>query len=107
MTHVALAAECGWLCKRNHSFKQSVRTRVTRGEWARLTSNSLPPYRPRMGLGSVELVMEVEDRFKVKLPGVKFQRAPQEIQRAYVGKRVPDAYRKRGAANPIKYAEKV
>lgn len=29
--------------------------------------------------------------------------APAEIQRLYVGKRVPDEYRKRGAANPIKY----
>jgi uncharacterized protein len=32
--------------------------------------------------------------------------APKEIQRAYVGKRVPDDYRKRGAANPIKYAKR-
>lgn len=30
--------------------------------------------------------------------------APLEIQRQYVGKRVPDEYRKPGAANPIKYA---
>lgn len=29
--------------------------------------------------------------------------APAEISRLYVGKRVPDEYRKRGAANPIKY----
>jgi hypothetical protein len=29
--------------------------------------------------------------------------APDEIKRLYVGKRVPDEYRKRGAANPIKY----
>jgi hypothetical protein len=29
--------------------------------------------------------------------------APAEIQALYVGKRVPDKYRKRGAANPIKY----
>jgi hypothetical protein len=29
--------------------------------------------------------------------------APAEFQRLYVGKRVPDQYRKRGAANPIKY----
>jgi hypothetical protein len=29
--------------------------------------------------------------------------APREIQALYVGKRVPDEYRKRGAANPIKY----
>ncbi|MBS0197355.1 MAG: hypothetical protein JSR77_11410 [Planctomycetes bacterium] len=32
--------------------------------------------------------------------------APKDIERAYVGKRVPDEYRKRGAANPIKYARK-
>lgn len=29
--------------------------------------------------------------------------APEKIRQLYVGKRVPDAYRKRGAANPIKY----
>ena len=29
--------------------------------------------------------------------------APEEIRELYVGKRVPDAYRKPGAANPIKY----
>ena len=29
--------------------------------------------------------------------------APNDIKRLYVGKRVPDEYRKRGAANPIKY----
>ena len=29
--------------------------------------------------------------------------APPEIRNLYVGKRVPDEYRKRGAANPIKY----
>lgn len=29
--------------------------------------------------------------------------APDELQKLYVGKRVPDEYRKKGAANPIKY----
>jgi hypothetical protein len=29
--------------------------------------------------------------------------APPDIQKLYVGKRVPDEYRRRGAANPIKY----
>lgn len=29
--------------------------------------------------------------------------APEEMKRMYIGKRVPDEYRKRGAANPIKY----
>lgn len=31
------------------------------------------------------------------------QEAPADIKNLYVGKRVPDEYRKRGAANPIKY----
>jgi hypothetical protein len=29
--------------------------------------------------------------------------APEPLRRLYIGKRVPDEYRKRGAANPIKY----
>jgi len=32
--------------------------------------------------------------------------APDHIKRLYIGKRVPDSYRKRGAANPIKYTWK-
>jgi len=32
--------------------------------------------------------------------------APREIRELYVGKRVPDKYRKRGAANPIRYTWK-
>jgi len=32
--------------------------------------------------------------------------APEEIRRLYIGKRLPDEYRKRGAANPIKYTYK-
>ena len=32
--------------------------------------------------------------------------APKSIRDAYVGKRIPDEYRKRGAANPIKYTWK-
>ena len=32
--------------------------------------------------------------------------APKEIRELYVGKRVPDEYRKRGAANPIRYTWK-
>ena len=31
------------------------------------------------------------------------EEAPDDMKRLYVGKRVPDEYRKRGAANPIKY----
>lgn len=31
------------------------------------------------------------------------RQAPREIEQLYVGKRVPDEYRKRGAANPVKY----
>ncbi len=38
--------------------------------------------------------------------GFNGREAPDDIQRLYVGKRVPDEYRKPGAANPIKYAEK-
>lgn len=34
------------------------------------------------------------------------RKAPAEIEQLYVGKRVPDEYRKRGAANPIKYTWK-
>jgi len=30
--------------------------------------------------------------------------APQELVKRYVGKRVPDSFRKRGAANPVRYA---
>lgn len=33
--------------------------------------------------------------------------APKAVWQLYVGKRVPDEYRKAGAANPIKYAKKV
>jgi len=35
--------------------------------------------------------------------GFKGRKAPPDITGLYVGKRVPDEYRKRGAANPIKY----
>jgi hypothetical protein len=35
--------------------------------------------------------------------GFEGREAPAEIAALYVGKRVPDEYRKRGAANPIKY----
>lgn len=34
------------------------------------------------------------------------RKASAEIQRLYVGKRIPDEYRKRGAANPIRYVQK-
>lgn len=35
--------------------------------------------------------------------GFNGREAPQELRQMYVGKRVPDKYRKRGAANPVKY----
>ena len=35
--------------------------------------------------------------------GFRGREAPVEIGRLYVGKRVPDEYRKRGAANPVRY----
>lgn len=38
--------------------------------------------------------------------GFNGRNAPADMQHLYVGKRVPDEYRKRGAANPIKYAKK-
>jgi hypothetical protein len=34
------------------------------------------------------------------------EEAPADLKKLYVGKRVPDEYRKRGAANPIKYTWK-
>jgi len=34
------------------------------------------------------------------------EEAPAEIKKLYIGKRVPDQYRKQGAANPIKYTWK-
>lgn len=39
--------------------------------------------------------------------GFNGREAPDEIRKLYIGKRVPDEYRKRGAANPIKYARKM
>ncbi len=44
---------------------------------------------------------DVEGRF-----GFVGHEAPTEIKDLYVGKRVPDEYRRRGAANPIKYTWK-
>ena len=38
--------------------------------------------------------------------GFNGREAPDDMQRLYVGRCVPDEYRKRGAANPIKYAKK-
>jgi uncharacterized protein len=38
--------------------------------------------------------------------GFNGREAPGDIARQYVGKRVPEEYRKKGAANPIKYARK-
>jgi hypothetical protein len=35
--------------------------------------------------------------------GFAGKEAPEDIKKLYVGKRVPDEYRKRGAANPVKY----
>jgi hypothetical protein len=36
--------------------------------------------------------------------GFRGKEAPKGVRDRYVGKRVPDEYRKRGAANPVKYA---
>ena len=38
--------------------------------------------------------------------GFRGHEAPPAIRQLYVGRRVPDEYRKRGAANPIKYTWK-
>jgi len=35
--------------------------------------------------------------------GFEGEEAPDDIKKLYVGKRLPDEYRKPGAANPIKY----
>jgi hypothetical protein len=36
--------------------------------------------------------------------GFQAKEAPESLKRLYVGKRVPDEYRKRGSANPIRYS---
>jgi hypothetical protein len=38
--------------------------------------------------------------------GFEGKPAPEEIQKAYVGRRVPDEFRKQGASNPVKYTWK-
>jgi len=40
---------------------------------------------------------------KRRLNGFVGQEASEEIKAMYVGKRLPDEFRKRGASNPIKY----
>lgn len=54
--------------------------------WLPATEQNFPGFPPRPGRH-----------------GFVGREAPLEIQRQYVGKRVPDEYRKQGAANPIKY----
>lgn len=58
----------------------------TASKWLQATSENFPGREP------------VPGRF-----GFVGKEAPTEIKRLYVEKRVPDEYRKRGAANPIKY----
>jgi hypothetical protein len=55
-------------------------------EWLPATSANFPGHE------------DVPGRF-----GFVGEEAPLEIRSQYVGKRVPDEYRKRGSANPIKY----
>jgi len=55
-------------------------------DWLEATSDNFPGREPRPG------------RY-----GFVGAEAPVKIKRMYVGKRVPDSYRKAGAANPIKY----
>jgi hypothetical protein len=54
--------------------------------WLEATSENFPGYEP------------VPGRY-----GFVGREAPVEVARQYVGKRVPDRFRKRGAANPIRY----
>ncbi len=54
--------------------------------WLEATAENFPSHEPVAG------------RF-----GFEGQEAPEEIKQLYVGKQVPDEYRKAGAANPIKY----
>jgi hypothetical protein len=58
-------------------------------EWREATSANFPGYAEGDG---------VPGRF-----GFIGEQAPEDMRKLYVGKRVPDEYRKRGAANPIKY----
>jgi hypothetical protein len=55
-------------------------------EWLDATAENFPGHEARPG------------RY-----GFKGEEAPHDIKELYVGKRVPDEYRKQGAANPIKY----
>jgi len=55
-------------------------------DWLEATSDNFPGREPRPGRN-----------------GFVGTEAPVKIQRMYVGKRVPDSYRKAGSANPIKY----
>ena len=55
-------------------------------DWVDATAENFPGHEPRPG------------RF-----GFEGEEAPDDIKELYVGKRVPDEYRKPGAANPIKY----
>lgn len=54
--------------------------------WIEATSNNFPAHNP------------LEGRF-----GFEGKEAPDDIADLYLRKRVPDKYRKRGAANPVKY----
>ena len=62
---------------------------ISRGEWLEATAANFP------GLATEGGVL---DRF-----GFIGEEASDELKKLYIGKRVPDKYRKRGAANPIKY----
>jgi len=55
-------------------------------DWLEATPDNFPGREPRPGRN-----------------GFVGTEAPVKIQRMYVGKRVPDSYRKAGSANPIKY----
>jgi len=63
-------------------------------EWLPATKENFPGFN-REGYGSRE------GRY-----GFHGDEAPENVKLLYLHKRVPDGYRKRGAANPIRYVEK-
>jgi uncharacterized glyoxalase superfamily protein PhnB len=59
-----------------------------------------------LSLGA-RLLAAVEDKpYQERQGGFIDEEASADMKKLYVGKRVPDEYRKRGAANPIKYTWK-
>ncbi len=87
------ATRCAWKVKKSKAEQAEYVLAVQRGlivgafiphEWVEADGINLPENLP--------------GRF-----GFNGEEAPDEIKKLYVGKKVPDEYRKPGAANPIKY----